>query len=78
MLKFTILVTVYMHAVLYFTRSSLIAADIVVLALTWVKSFEQFREMQRLKLKLGSSISAVLLRDGMHTFLKHVYALRGS
>ncbi|EKM56285.1 uncharacterized protein PHACADRAFT_207564 [Phanerochaete carnosa HHB-10118-sp] len=44
-----------------------IAADIAVLALTWVKSFKQFQEMRRLE--LGSSISTVLLRDGSLYFV---------
>ncbi|EKM60199.1 uncharacterized protein PHACADRAFT_203457 [Phanerochaete carnosa HHB-10118-sp] len=44
-------------------NTTLIAADVIVLVLTWVKSFAHWREMQRLN--LTSSITAVLLRDGM-------------
>ncbi|EKM56299.1 uncharacterized protein PHACADRAFT_207577 [Phanerochaete carnosa HHB-10118-sp] len=63
LLKFTLLKIVYMCcAVLYFTRCSLIVADIIVLVLTWIKSFAHFKEMHRLNLRL--SISAVLLPDG--------------
>lgn len=64
LLKFALLIIVYVHLVLYLTRCSLIIADIIVLVLMWIKSFEQFKEMRRLK--LGSSISGVLLRDGKH------------
>ncbi|EKM53955.1 uncharacterized protein PHACADRAFT_196390 [Phanerochaete carnosa HHB-10118-sp] len=62
LLNFVLLFIVYMRAVLYFTRCSLIAADIIVLVLTWIKSFEHFKEMRQLN--LGLSVSAVLLRDG--------------
>ncbi|EKM60201.1 uncharacterized protein PHACADRAFT_246056 [Phanerochaete carnosa HHB-10118-sp] len=43
------------------------ACDIVVLALTWIKSFAHWREMRRLK--LTSSISTVLLRDAPSALL---------
>ncbi|EKM56310.1 uncharacterized protein PHACADRAFT_207584 [Phanerochaete carnosa HHB-10118-sp] len=63
LLKFLLLVTLYTHCVvLYLTRCSSIAVDIIVLVLTWIKSFKQFKDMRRLE--LGFSISAVLLRDG--------------
>lgn len=62
LLKCAIIINVYMHVVLYLTRCSLIAADIIALVLTWIKSFEHFKEMRCLN--LGPSISAVLLRDG--------------
>ncbi|EKM60189.1 uncharacterized protein PHACADRAFT_246036 [Phanerochaete carnosa HHB-10118-sp] len=52
---------------LFLTRCSLIASDILVLILTWVKSLAQWRAMRRLK--LGSSVSTVLLRDGSLYFL---------
>lgn len=58
------------HVVLIFTRSSVIASDVLVLVLTWVKSFTHWRQMRRLK--LGSSISSVLLRDGMYFILFHL------
>ncbi|EKM56356.1 uncharacterized protein PHACADRAFT_91681, partial [Phanerochaete carnosa HHB-10118-sp] len=61
-LIFTLLIVISMCAVLYFTRCSLIAADIIVLVLTWIKSFKQLIEMRRVN--LGLSISTVLLRDG--------------
>ncbi|EKM56312.1 uncharacterized protein PHACADRAFT_92217, partial [Phanerochaete carnosa HHB-10118-sp] len=69
LLKFalTVIIMYMCCAVLWFTRCSLIAADIIVLVLTWIKSFEHFKEMRRLKLKL--SISAVLLRDGKYITL---------
>lgn len=60
--KFALLVTVYMCAVLYLTKCSLIVADIIVLVLTWIRSFKHVMEMRRLN--LGLSISGVLLRDG--------------
>ncbi|EKM56266.1 uncharacterized protein PHACADRAFT_207547 [Phanerochaete carnosa HHB-10118-sp] len=47
--------------------TDVIAADVIVLALTWAKSLKQFQEMR--KLNLGSSISAVLLRDGTFYFV---------
>lgn len=55
------------EALLYFTRSSVIAADVLVLVLTWARSFRQFREMRALK--LSSSVTTVLLRDGTVYFL---------
>ncbi|EKM56360.1 uncharacterized protein PHACADRAFT_207614 [Phanerochaete carnosa HHB-10118-sp] len=48
-------------------NSDVIAADVLVLVLTWTKSFKQFQDMRRLK--LGTSISAVLLRDGTVYFI---------
>ncbi|EKM60218.1 uncharacterized protein PHACADRAFT_189352 [Phanerochaete carnosa HHB-10118-sp] len=55
------------HVVVYLTTSSVTASDAVVLVLTWIKSFAHWREMRRLK--LASSISDVLLRDGTLYFL---------
>ncbi|GJE96360.1 hypothetical protein PsYK624_125550 [Phanerochaete sordida] len=48
--------------VLLLTRISAIALDAIVLAATWTKSFQHFREMRRVNLK--SSVTNVLLRDG--------------
>ncbi|EKM56267.1 uncharacterized protein PHACADRAFT_193887 [Phanerochaete carnosa HHB-10118-sp] len=52
---------------IYLARGCAIAADAAVLVLTWVKSFGHFREMRRLKLR--SSITAILLRDGTVYFM---------
>lgn len=55
------------NALLYFTRGCAIASDVVVLVLTWIKSLSQFREMRQLK--MGSSVSTILLRDGTIYFV---------
>ncbi|EKM60191.1 uncharacterized protein PHACADRAFT_85378, partial [Phanerochaete carnosa HHB-10118-sp] len=55
---------------LIFTRSSLIASDVLVLVLTWIKSYPHWREMRRLK--LSSSVSTVLLRDGIYLIPFHL------
>ncbi|EKM56292.1 uncharacterized protein PHACADRAFT_207573 [Phanerochaete carnosa HHB-10118-sp] len=74
LLRLLFLIAVYMPLVLYFTRCSLIAADVIVLLLTWIKSFRHFKEMRQLK--LGLSISAVLLRDDKYPVLSvSCYAL---
>lgn len=52
---------------LYTTRASLIAADLIVLVLTWIRTFSQLRESWRLK--LPSSVSGLLLRDGTCFFI---------
>ncbi|EKM56378.1 uncharacterized protein PHACADRAFT_207631 [Phanerochaete carnosa HHB-10118-sp] len=44
-----------------------IAADILVLILTWIKSFKQFQVMTQFRFR--SSVSAVLLRDGTVYFI---------
>ena len=49
-------------SVLLLTRFCAIAADIAVLILTWVKTFHHWRGLRQLK--LGTSISTLLLRDG--------------
>ncbi|GJE90431.1 hypothetical protein PsYK624_065640 [Phanerochaete sordida] len=46
----------------YITRSSLLAGDTVVLAVTWLRTFNQWREARRLNVSL--SVSTCLLRDG--------------
>lgn len=63
-----------MNAVLFLTRGSVIAADAIVLVLTWVKSFKHLKEMGRPK--LGSPILVVLLRDGMHAGFACLYTKR--
>ena len=44
------------------TRISLIAMDFLVLVLTWVKTFSQWRESRRVG--ISRSITESLLRDG--------------
>ncbi|EKM56280.1 uncharacterized protein PHACADRAFT_193899 [Phanerochaete carnosa HHB-10118-sp] len=58
------------HPVLFLTRGSVIAADVIVLVLTWVKSVKHTQRMRQLK--LGSSIMAVMLRDD-NTALGTIY-----
>ena len=48
--------------VLYVTRGSLVTADLIVLVLTWAKTFRNWNEARRLNLYL--SITTCLLRDG--------------
>ena len=48
--------------VAYVTRSSLVAADLIVLVLTWTKTFGSWKEARRLNVEL--SVSTCLLRDG--------------
>ena len=49
-------------AVIYATRSSLVAADLIVLVLTWTRTFHNWNEARKLNLQL--SVSTCLLRDG--------------
>ncbi|GJE93727.1 hypothetical protein PsYK624_098880 [Phanerochaete sordida] len=53
--------------VLQLTRSSALAADIIVLIATWMRTFTQWRESRRLHMKL--SASTLLLRDGTLYFI---------
>ena len=48
--------------VVYVTRGCVIALDSMVLALTWKKTFQAWREARRLNLQL--SVTTCLLRDG--------------
>lgn len=48
---------------LLFTRSSVIAADALVLVVTWTKTFKHWKQLHQMS--LGASISTLLLRDGM-------------
>ena len=47
------------------TRISLIVADIMVIVVTWIRSFRLMRETSRAG---TSSVSSALLRDGQHNF----------
>ena len=49
-------------SVLLVTRGSAVAADITVLILTWIKTYQHWRELRRLK--MSTSVSTLLLRDG--------------
>ena len=51
-----------MSTVTYVARSSLVTADTIVLALTWIKTFKNWNEARRLNLEL--SVSTCILRDG--------------
>ena len=48
------------------TRGSLVAADSIVLALTWIKTFNNWNEARKLDLQL--SVTTCLLRDGKSTY----------
>ena len=48
--------------VTYVTRGSMVAADLIVLVLTWIKTFRNWNEARRLNVEL--SVSTCLLRDG--------------
>lgn len=54
--------TVIVLSVLLLTRSSAIAVDVIVLALTFVKTFTHWRQLRQLK--LHSSVVTLLLVDG--------------
>ncbi|GJE88357.1 hypothetical protein PsYK624_044400 [Phanerochaete sordida] len=47
--------------------NEIIAANTLVLVLTWIKSFRQYYEMRQLR--VGASVTAILLRDGTVHFL---------
>ncbi|GJE98347.1 hypothetical protein PsYK624_145750 [Phanerochaete sordida] len=47
--------------------NDILASDVLLLVLTWIKSFRQFRDVRRLG--LGGSIATVLLRDGTLYFI---------
>lgn len=49
-------------AVELFTRLSLIAADVVVLAATWIRTYRHIREASRLSLRVN--LSEIFLVDG--------------
>lgn len=52
---------------LQLTRSCALAADIIVLIATWLRTFTQWREARRLQMRL--SASSLLLRDGTIYFI---------
>lgn len=47
---------------LYFTRSSAIAVDVIVLALTWAKTFQHWRQSRLVSQTM--SVSSLFIRDG--------------
>ncbi|EKM57647.1 uncharacterized protein PHACADRAFT_206531 [Phanerochaete carnosa HHB-10118-sp] len=51
----------------YITRGSLILADVIVLTLTWIKTFGFWRQARRAN--VGTSLTTCLLRDGTIYFL---------
>ncbi|EKM50244.1 uncharacterized protein PHACADRAFT_201084 [Phanerochaete carnosa HHB-10118-sp] len=51
----------------YTTRASLILADIIMIVLTWIKTFGQWRETRRLNMKVP--LTRCLLRDGTIYFM---------
>lgn len=62
------------HAVVYLATCSLITASVVIFVLTWARSYKQCQEMRQLQ--LSSSISVVLLRNGMYSTFAHLCMLR--
>lgn len=52
---------------LYFTRCSALSADLLVVVLTWIRTFAHWRQLRRLR--TTPSISTLLLRDGTIYFL---------
>ncbi|EKM56349.1 uncharacterized protein PHACADRAFT_193966 [Phanerochaete carnosa HHB-10118-sp] len=56
-----------MFRVTYTTCGSLILADAIVLVLTWIKTFEQWRNARCLKMR--ASLTTCLLRDGTTYFI---------
>lgn len=55
------------RTLLILTRTSALVADLTVLILTWAKTFQHWRQLRRLK--IGTSVSSLLLRDGTFYFL---------
>ena len=52
-----------MSSVLLLTRGSAIAVDVVVVILTWIKTFGHWRHMRQLHINV--SVTDILIRDGM-------------
>ena len=48
--------------VIYITSGSMLAGDVLVLAITWIKTYGHFRHTQRIQTDV--SVSGCLLRDG--------------
>ena len=57
-----------MSSVLLLTRGSVIAVDVVVIVLTWIKTFGHWRHMRQLHINV--SVTEILIRDGMNSFSK--------
>ncbi|GJE88910.1 hypothetical protein PsYK624_049980 [Phanerochaete sordida] len=55
------------YGMVFVTRSFLIASDVIVLVITWLKTYRQWREARRIHLHL--SMSSCLLRDGTVYFI---------
>lgn len=53
-----------MVLVLYTTRAALVVLDSLVLVLTWMKTFQQWKQSRHLN--LPPSIAACFLRDGKY------------
>ncbi len=47
------------------TSLAMIAGDLAVLVVTWMKTFEQFREARAFEI---STLTGILLRDGRFAF----------
>ncbi|EKM57608.1 uncharacterized protein PHACADRAFT_251322, partial [Phanerochaete carnosa HHB-10118-sp] len=52
------------NILIYITRSSLILADTIVLVLTWIKTFGNWRRARSVNVQV--SLTTCLLRDGQH------------
>ena len=57
-----------MSSVLLLTRGSAIAVDVVVVILTWIKTYGHWRHMRQLHINV--SVTDILIRDGMNSFSK--------
>ena len=57
--------TVHMLSVIILTRSSVIAMDLGVIVLTWIKTFGHWRRLRQLHINV--SVTDVLIRDGMYS-----------
>ena len=57
-----------MSSVLLLTRGSAIAVDVVVVILTWIKTYGHWRHMRELHINV--SVTDILIRDGMKSFSK--------
>ena len=57
-----------MSSVLLFTRGSAIALDVVVVIVTWIKTYGHWRHMRQLHINV--SVTDILIRDGMKSFSK--------
>ena len=56
--------------VTFLTRASVIAGEVLVIVLIWIKTFRQWRESQNLGIPV--SVASLLLRDGMLLLYYHV------